>query len=96
MMTLDSMVSPSQNQVSCELEGEAAVLHLKAGRYYGLDPVGVSVWRLIQKKLSVRQILNALLEQYDTAPSTCEKDLFSLLRQLEKYDLVEIRLGKTP
>ena len=93
-MTLDSVVLPSKGQVSCELEGEAALLHLEAGMYYGLDEVGASVWKLIQKKISIRQIRDAVLEQYDTTPSVCEKDLFSLLKSLEKYDLVEIRLGK--
>ena len=30
----------SQEQVSCKLDSEAAILDLRSGVYYGLDPVG--------------------------------------------------------
>ena len=36
----DSTVVVSQDQVSCELGGEAAILNLKAGVYYGLERGG--------------------------------------------------------
>jgi hypothetical protein len=36
----DSTVVVSQDQVSCELGGEAAILNLKAGVYYGLSKAG--------------------------------------------------------
>jgi len=33
---------------TCDLAGEAAILGLKNGIYYGLDPVGARIWNLIQ------------------------------------------------
>ena len=42
-LDLDSIVKVSEQQSSCELDGEAAILHLDAGFYYGLDGVGAKV-----------------------------------------------------
>ena len=35
-----SIVVAAKDQVSCDLAGEAAILNMKNGVYYGLDPVG--------------------------------------------------------
>jgi hypothetical protein len=39
-VNLQSTIRLSQNQVSCNLGGEAAILNLKSGIYFGLNPVG--------------------------------------------------------
>src|ERR1700730_14483347 len=44
-----SRVEAVPDQVSCDLAGEAVILNLKNGIYFGLDPVGARIWSLIQK-----------------------------------------------
>ena len=39
----------AKDQVSCDLAGEAAILNLKNGVYYGLNTVGARVWNLVQE-----------------------------------------------
>ena len=46
-LTRDSTVVASPSQVSRTVEGEAVILELGQGTYYGLDPVGTHVWDLI-------------------------------------------------
>jgi len=36
-------------QISCNMAGEAAILELKTGTYFGLDGVGAAVWNLIAR-----------------------------------------------
>lgn len=40
MLSLDSIVAVTPEQVSSELSGEAVILSLKDGVYYGLNEVG--------------------------------------------------------
>ena len=56
MIAEQSIVVASSSQVSCDLAGEAAILNLADGVYYGLDPVGASIWNMIQQPKSVREI----------------------------------------
>jgi len=89
-VTLDTTVRASQDQVSCDLSGEAAILNLKNGTYYGLDPVGAAVWKLIEQPRTVAAVRDAMLETYEVEPERCEIDLFELLGKLADEGLVEV------
>ncbi len=78
------------DQVSCDLGGEAAILHLKNGVYYGLDPVGARVWSLLQTPRNLAEIRDALLEEFEVQPERCERDLRDLIEELAAENLIEV------
>jgi hypothetical protein len=80
----------SKDQVSCDLEGEAAILNLKNSVYYGLDPVGARVWQLIQEPTTLAQIRDVLRAEYDVDASQLESDIRDLVEQMAEQGLVEI------
>jgi hypothetical protein len=87
----DSRIAVSEDQVSCDLASEAAILNLKNSVYYGLDPVGAQVWSLIQEPRTFAQIRDTLLAIYDVDKPQLESDLQALLTQLAEQGLIEIR-----
>ena len=89
--TDDSRIAVSEDQVSCDLAGEAAILSLKNSVYYGLDPVGARVWNLIQEPKTFAEIRDTLLDIYDVDKPQLESDLQALLTQLADQGLIEIR-----
>ena len=86
-----SIIVAAKEQVWRELDGEAIVLNLATGIYYGLDPVGTRVWKLVQTPRTVAEILEALLKEFDAAPADCEQDLMTLLGSLAGAGLIEVR-----
>ncbi len=89
-VTLASVVAVAQNQVSCDLAGEAAILHLGSGIYYSLDPVGARIWALLQQPSRVERLRDILLAEYDVTPERLQHDLLDLLTQLAAERLIEI------
>ena len=89
-MSDDSRFVVSPDQVSCDLGGQAAILHLKTAIYYGLDPVGARVWDLLRTPKTLAEIRDALLAEYDVEPDRCERDLRELLDKLAAGRLIEI------
>ena len=87
----DSMVVVSQDQVSCDLSGESAILNLKAGVYYGLNEVGTRIWKLIQEPRRVGDLRDTILEEYEVEPDRCEADILGLLQDLLDNGLIEER-----
>jgi coenzyme PQQ synthesis protein D (PqqD) len=77
-VVLDSTVSPSDDAVFRELEGESVLLNLETGMYYGLDPVGTRAWQLAEAGRSLRAVRDALVEEYDAEPAIIEHDLLAL------------------
>ena len=86
----DSVVVVSSDQISADLAGEAAILHLSSGVYYGLDAVGARVWQLVHEPRSVAQIESTLVQEYDVEASQCLRDVLALLEALAAEGLVEV------
>jgi coenzyme PQQ synthesis protein D (PqqD) len=92
-ISLESIISVAAGQVSCELDGEAAILNLTSGTYYGLDPVGATVWSLISGPIAVREVVDAITAQFDVDRACCERDLLALFAQLDERGLIQIGDG---
>lgn len=87
----DTRVAASPDQVSAELDGEAVILGLSDGVYYGLDPVGASVWALLERPRTVAELRDAVVAEYDVDAPTAERDLLRLLADMAGRGLVEVR-----
>jgi len=90
-LSASSVVGATRDHVSCSLGDEAAILNLNNTVYYGLNPVGTRVWDLVQQARSVREIRDALLDEYDVEAEQCERDLLDLLQKMREQGLIEVR-----
>ncbi|HZP34561.1 MAG TPA: PqqD family protein [Candidatus Acidoferrales bacterium] len=90
-LSSESIIAVTNEQVWCSLGDESAILNTKHGIYYGLDPIGTEIWKLLQKPCRIAEICQALLEQYEVEPERCERDLLNLLEELLKAGLIEVR-----
>src|SRR5438128_1200830 len=95
-LSLDAIVVVASDQLSCDLNGEAAILDAKRGIYYGLDSVGARVWTLVQAPITVDKICHALQSEYDVEPEHCRRDVLVLLQDLAEHELIEIRDAPAP
>lgn len=91
MISNNTQVKASNDQVSCELDEETAILDMKTGVYYGLDPVGARIWELIQQPQTVAEVVAQLLDEYDVDAEQCTQDVIMLLSQLHERELIEIQ-----
>ncbi len=89
-LTPDTTVVRSSDQASADLGGEAAILNLKDGVYYGLDAVGARIWELIEEPRTVRDVCDTLCNEYDVDAERCERDLIALLTELAQHGLIDI------
>ena len=88
-LTNDAMIVATKQQVSCDLGEEAAILSMKNSVYYGLDPVGARIWRLLQQPTTIGEIRDVIAEEYDATAERVESDLRNLLEKLMSEGLVE-------
>jgi hypothetical protein len=90
-VTLDSRVSAAEDAVFRELEGEAVIVHLGSGMYYGLDPVGTRLWQLIETHGGVQAVFDAALEEFDVEPDVLRRDLVQLVTDLVGRHLLVLK-----
>jgi hypothetical protein len=96
MISPSAMVVASKDQVSSDLAGEAVILNLQSGRYYGLAEVGARIWSLLREPKRVADVRDSILRQYDVEFARCERDLIALLEQLADEGLIEVTNGTPP
>jgi len=73
-----------------DLAGEAVILNLATGTYFGLDAVGTRIWQLIAEDWSREQVIAAMLAEYGVEEARLRRDLDDLLGKLRDKGLVTI------
>ncbi|MBK6803520.1 MAG: PqqD family protein [Betaproteobacteria bacterium] len=83
-------VSIPDSVLSTELHDEGVLLNLETGEYFGLDGVGMEMWKLLRANGDVGAARAALLEQYDVAEDVLAKDLDELIAKLAERKLLVV------
>ena len=83
-------VKASAEQVSSNVADEEVILNLKNGSYYGLDPIGAEIWKIIQEPTSVDEVVAELTQRYDVEKERCTQDVLDLLRDMNEHELLEV------
>lgn len=80
----------AEDVLSRSVDGEAVLLDLKSGTYFGLKGSGSAIWELIKESTTVEQIELAIVDRFDVERDIVVRDLEALLQQLRARGLVEI------
>jgi len=83
-------VSIPDTVLSTELHDEGVLLNLETGEYFGLDEVGMEMWKVLRANGDVGAARAALLEQYDVAEDVLAKDLDELIAKLAERKLLVV------
>ncbi len=84
------IIAASADVVSRVVDGEAVLLDLESGKYFGLNEVGSFVWERIQTPASTDDLLSALHDAFDVDMDTLRADLDELVTDLEAKGLVSV------
>lgn len=79
---------PAPRVMSRELDGEAVLLDLASGRYFGLNPTGRRIWELLAPGTSLESVLDRLEAEFEAPRAELEADLVMLVGRLEAAGLV--------
>jgi hypothetical protein len=87
-MTRYASVTLSADVIFRDLEGEAVLLDLASGRYFGLNPVGTRVWTLLASGATVDAAIAALAAEFDADAGQIARDVEALLTEMIARGLV--------
>lgn len=86
--TLETVLRRSPDVVHRNLEGEAVLVDLRTGSYFGLDPVGTRIWESLTNGAPLRTVLEVVLDEFDVAEAVARSDLLRLAGELLQKGLV--------
>jgi hypothetical protein len=88
MMNEATRIRASKDVVSRVVDGEAVLLDLESGKYFGLNEVGARVWEHVQEETTVGELLVRLLDEFDVEAPQLEADIEELLTELDGKGLI--------
>lgn len=88
--TLASRVRLKPEVLFQDLQGEAVLLDLQSGTYFGLNPLGTRIWQLFAEHETLSALAAALTDEYDVAPERCAADLLELIGDLAQRGLIDL------
>ena len=89
-ISLTSRVKLSDDVLFQELQGDAVLLDLKTGVYFGLDRVGTRMWQLMGEKDSLAAVASVVCDEFDVTEDRCASDLVGLAQRIEEQGLLRI------
>lgn len=70
------------------VDGEAVLLHLESGRYFGLNPTGTRMWQLMSESASAPRIISVVATEFGVDEETVARDLSALVNELTRRGLL--------
>lgn len=89
--TLQSSVKVGDGVLFQELQGEAVLLNLNSGIYFGLDAVGTRMWQLIVEHEQLAPVVRSMVAEYEVSEAQSAADLIDLVARLRDQGLVTVK-----
>ena len=90
-VSLDSALVVPEDVICRELDGEAIILNLATGIYFGLDEIGTRLWALVAESGTLRHAVDVMAGEYDVERAELERDALELAGGLIEKGLVQVR-----
>ena len=93
-ISLGAVYVPSEGIVAREIEGEVIIVPLISGLadmeddLYALNETGKAIWKLLDGRAKVKDIVENLSREYDADESKIEEDVIGLLSELLKRKII--------
>ena len=89
-ISLQDVVRVGPDVVFRILDGEAVLLNLKSGVYFGLNEMGTNIWNNLAENGSLEAVYSRILEQYAVEPEVVKSDLLRITGELLDKGLVSV------
>lgn len=87
-ITIDSRVTLSPDVLFQELQGDAVLLDMKSGVYFGLDRIGTRMWQLMGEPKPLSAVVEAVMNEFEVSQSRCTEDVLDLAKKLAEQGLL--------
>jgi len=96
MLDLATRVTVPESVLFRDLDGEAVLLEIATGRYYGLNEVGTRIWSLLQLHGEIEAVHRDLLAEYHVPAHELRQDLLDFVGLLISRRLIELATPSQP
>jgi hypothetical protein len=91
-VSLNASFTVPEDVIFRELDGEAIILNLATGNYFGLDAVGTRLWTLLAESGALQGAVDVMAAEFDVDRQVLERDVLDLMDALLDKGLVRAQV----
>ena len=88
-ISFETKLARTQSVLASELDDQVVMMDINQGAYFSMKGTSFRVWELTKEPTTVGSIYQALLDEYEVDPAQCQQELFTLLAELKKSELID-------
>jgi len=88
MLPLDTIILKNERVPWRIIEGEAILVKVDSGEVIHLNEVAAEVWRIIDGKRKISEIVDHIQKDFDVDREQAEKDTIEFIKSLSNINLV--------
>ncbi|MBY0007032.1 lasso peptide biosynthesis PqqD family chaperone [Priestia aryabhattai] len=89
-ISISQFVSQGEGNIVSDMDGEKVMLSIHNGKYYNLGELGGEIWEKIKEPVSIQNLVDKLVAEYDVELDTCKEQVISFLALLLDEGLVKV------
>lgn len=89
-ISISQFVSQGEGNIVSDMDGEKVMLSIHNGKYYNLGELGGEIWEKIKEPVSIQNLVDELVAEYDVELATCREQVISFLTLLIDEGLVKV------
>lgn len=70
------------DMLSAEIGGEAVMMSIEKGAYFGLNPVATRIWELIEQPRTEAELVAVLLDEYEVTAEQLASDVATFVADM--------------
>ncbi len=86
---MSSKYIQNKKVIQSKIGDEVAMLDMDSGFYFGLNSVASIIWGKLEKPISLEEVINELLDEYNIDRDTCENDTRAFWLQLLDKNIIK-------
>ena len=90
-MNLSDRVNIPPEVMARTVGDETVILDLASGTYFGLDPVGARMWDLMGEGMTLAEVCDRMLDEYEVSRDQLEGDTLRLGEELQRQGLIQVQ-----
>lgn len=88
-LSLQTKITRHPDMLSAEIGGEAVMMSIENGAYFGLNPVATRIWDLIEQPQLLADLVQKITEEYEVDASQCEADVQGFVAEMIERGLAQ-------
>ncbi len=74
-----------------EVDGETVMMSIENGTYYGMNPTGNYIWKLLEQEKSLADLLDGIAKTFSLDAAQCEKEVLPFIEKMLEENILLLK-----